>query len=82
MVFSTNFQWREPSIKDCISLAVVGVQTGLLSLASKGLEDQIHARVIVEHVIQRQVQGTQRHLNHFFFVSKFRLTSALLPGDL
>jgi hypothetical protein len=80
-VFTTKFHWREPSIKERVSLNVVDVQTRFISLAFESLEDKIHAPVIAEHVIHCQIQGMQRHLKHSF-LSEFGLTSALFPGDL
>jgi hypothetical protein len=63
----------------------VDEQTGFVLFPVKTHDKGVHADVIMEDVVKRQVQGArqmQNHLKRFFFVSKFGLTSALFSGDL
>ncbi len=56
-VVSTKFHWRQLSIKKCVGLAVLGIQTRFISLACDILDEQVHADVIMEHIVHREVQG-------------------------
>jgi hypothetical protein len=49
-----NFHWRKPSIKKHVSLAVLGVQAGFVSLASESLKEQVQVDIIAEDDVKQQ----------------------------
>jgi len=88
------FHWRGPSIEERVSLAIVGIQSGLfgLSIAFKELDERIvHADVIAhvigENIVHRQIQGQGTrdsgwHLNRFLFQSRFMLHKCIISWGL
>ncbi len=46
-------------LKKCVGLAVMGIQTRFISLACDTLDERVHADVIAEHIVKRQVQETR-----------------------
>ncbi len=84
-----NFHWRGPSIEERVSLAIVGIQSGLfsLSIACDDLDERIiHADVISvigENICHRQVQGQgTRQLGWFLFQSRFSAHKCIISWGL